>query len=420
MGALCFLFDSVLCPFTELLKRKPQQNDSTWESSILELTYTTSLEEKQTKATTPRAQTPTRLASHSTTKSHADTTTTDARGRRLPAYTTTSRQPLQYTLITGSPFSPAARKVLIALHEKDLPYTIRTDVPWTAPSAVPTIPTTLIARPPSPSPSTSSISCSSCPPSPPTTLALLVPPAGLTHALPIHDFRPLLAYLEASQRRDSANADGTEHAAATSPPLVATRPEDERWERHIEALADGVTETLMLLAYADACPQTPSARTDSSGGGIGVSGATNGTYQHLWQHKMWRKVDEGLRRLEAVVREVGADGQGVFLNGEGGDFGVADLVVGVLGGLLDAWARGDVVVGGEGVATLAGWRARFAHLAAFVAGLERRDSFKKTRTLRVEVRLQDPLDESGRKESLDADDGDDDVEVPRRVVLVSD
>ncbi|KAK7545234.1 hypothetical protein IWX49DRAFT_589351 [Phyllosticta citricarpa] len=391
MGALCFLLDVVLCPVIDLLKRKPQQNDCTWESSILELTYPNSSQEKQTKATAPRARTPTRQESHSTIKSHVDTTTTDI-GDPHPA-PTTNGQPSHYTLITRSPFSPAARKVLIALHEKRLPYSIRTDVPWTAPGAVPTIPTTLIAPPPSPSPSSSSTSCTLCPATPPTTLALLVPPAGLTHALPIHELRPILAHLEAAHRRVSANVVGDAPTATVMPSLAATQPEDVRWERHIETLADGIIETLMMLAYADACPQVPDA-----------SDMGKDTHQRSWQHKMWRKVDEGLRRLEAVVRGVGADGETTYLNGEGGAFGVADLVVGVLGGLLDAWGQGDVVVRGEGVKLLQGWRTRFPHLGTFISGLDKRESFKKTKTLRVEVQMEEEAEAKEQAAATDLTD----------------
>ncbi|KAK8159831.1 hypothetical protein IWX90DRAFT_312385 [Phyllosticta citrichinensis] len=375
MGALCFLLDVVLCPVTDLLKRKPQQNDCTWESSILELTYSNTSQEKQTKPTAPRARTPTRHESHSTTKSHVDTTTTNI-GCPHPT-STTSGQPLHYTLITRSPFSPATRKVLIALEEIRLPYSIRTDVPWTAPGSAPTIPTSLIAPPPSPSPSSSSTSCTLCPAPPATTLALLIPPAGLTNAMPIHEFRPILMHLEAAHRRASADAVGDAPPITLAPPLAATRPEDVRWERHIETLADGVIDTLMMLAYADACPQVSDA-----------SDMGKDAHQRSWQHKMWRKVNEGLRRLEAVVREVGADGEKTFLGGEGGALGVADLVVGVLGGSLDAWGQGDIVVGGEGVKLLQGWRTRFPHLGSFVGGLDQRESFKKTKTLRVEVQLE--------------------------------
>lgn len=184
-------------------------------------------------------------------------------------------------------------------------------------------------------------------------------------------------HLEAAHRRASVDGVGDAPPATLARPLAATRPEDVRWERHIETLADGIIDTLMMLAYADACPHVPDAGDMSKD-----------THQRSWQHKMWRKVNEGLRRLEAVVREMEADGEKTFLNGESGAFGVADLVVGVLGGLLDAWGQGDVVVGGEGVKLLRGWRTRFPHLGSFVRGLDHRESFKRTKTLRVEVQLE--------------------------------
>lgn len=111
---------------------------------------------------------------------------------------------MSYTLISATP-SPYARKVRIALIEKGIPFTLRTEVPWHADTATPAY-------------------------NPLEKLPVLVLPDGTG----IYESRYILEWLEAKH---------------PTPRLLPDDVEGVLTARQVEVIADGVCDAVVLLFF---------------------------------------------------------------------------------------------------------------------------------------------------------------------------
>lgn len=109
-----------------------------------------------------------------------------------------------YELISATP-SPYARKVRIALLEKGIPFTLRTEVPWHADTATPSY-------------------------NPLEKLPVLVLPDGTG----VYESRFILEWLEVKH---------------PTPPLLPADPEQALRARQIEVICDGVCDATVLLFF---------------------------------------------------------------------------------------------------------------------------------------------------------------------------
>lgn len=109
-----------------------------------------------------------------------------------------------YTLISATP-SPYARKVRIALFEKELPFTLQTEVPWHGATATPAY-------------------------NPLEKLPVLVLPDGTG----IYESRFILEWLEVRH---------------PTPRLLPDDPEEILAARQVEVIADGVCDAVVLLFF---------------------------------------------------------------------------------------------------------------------------------------------------------------------------
>lgn len=109
-----------------------------------------------------------------------------------------------YTLISATP-SPYARKVRIALLEKELPFTLQTEVPWHGATATPAY-------------------------NPLEKLPVLVLPDGTG----IYESRFILEWLEVRH---------------PTPRLLPDDPEEILAARQVEVIADGVCDAVVLLFF---------------------------------------------------------------------------------------------------------------------------------------------------------------------------
>lgn len=141
-----------------------------------------------------------------------------------------------YRLISANP-SPYARKVRVALHEKGIPFTLQTEVPWDAA-------TTLSAQ------------------NPLGKLPVLLPP----DAPPVYESRFILEWLEVRH---------------PDPPLLPTDPEQRLAARQVEVIGDGVLDAFLLLFFERLRPAP--LRSDP------------------WMARQQRKIDGGLRALAALA-----------------------------------------------------------------------------------------------------------------------
>lgn len=109
-----------------------------------------------------------------------------------------------YELISATP-SPYARKVRIALHEKAIPFALRTEVPWEGTTATPDY-------------------------NPLEKLPVLILPDGTG----IYESRFILEWLEAKH---------------PTPPLLPEAVDDALAARQCEVIADGVCDATVLLFF---------------------------------------------------------------------------------------------------------------------------------------------------------------------------
>jgi glutathione S-transferase len=194
--------------------------------------------------------------------------------------------------------SPYARKVRIALLEKGIPFALSTEVPWDSTTETPAY-------------------------NPLEKLPVLVLPDGRG----IYESRYILEWLEAKH---------------PTPPLLPPDTEGRLAARQVEVIADGICDAVVLLFWERHRPE--------------------GTRSEPWMARQRRKVDGGLRALEALAaaRGGGAD----WLVGEA--FGLAEIAAGtVLRYLTVRFAELD-------------WRAGHPALARLSGRLEERPSFQAT------------------------------------------
>ncbi|KAH7036333.1 glutathione S-transferase domain-containing protein [Macrophomina phaseolina] len=220
---------------------------------------------------------------------------------------------MTYRLISATP-SPYARKVRIALIEKDIPFELITEVPWNSTTQTPrhnpleTLPVLLI---PKPDDGTST--------------------AAESYADAIFESHHILTYLE------------LKHPSSAAPLLPPAHDADARLlALKTQVVADGICDACVLLFF-ERQRTSPSA---------------------AWTARQERKVDGGLAWLARLVDErVGPDSMAFLV---GGTFGIADIAVGTVCGYLDCrWPE-------------LGWRARWAGLARCVDWLAERESFRRT------------------------------------------
>lgn len=192
--------------------------------------------------------------------------------------------------------SPYARKVRIALLEKAIPFTLSTEVPWDSTTETPSY-------------------------NPLEKLPVLVLPDGRG----IYESRYILEWLEAK------------HPA---PPLLPPDIDGVLAARQVEVIADGICDAFVLLFWER--HRAPAMQSEA------------------WMARQMRKIEGGLRALDALAAERGA----AWLVGD--SFGLADIAAGtVLGYLAVRFPEFD-------------WRGRHAALARLSARLEERPSFRAT------------------------------------------
>ena len=156
--------------------------------------------------------------------------------------------------------SPYARKVRIALVEKGIPFTLSTEVPWDGTTETPAY-------------------------NPLEKLPVLVLPDGTG----IYESRYILEWLE------------VKHPA---PPLLPPDPEGVLAARQVEVIADGICDATVLLFWER--HREPAQQSGP------------------WIARQRRKVEGGLRALEALAAERG-DG---WLVGDA--FGLAEIAAGTV------------------------------------------------------------------------------------------
>lgn len=142
-----------------------------------------------------------------------------------------------YRLISAAP-SPYARKVRIALAEKDIPFELQTEVPWDSTTATPAH-------------------------NPLEKLPVLVLPDGRG----VYESRFILEWLEAKHPQ---------------PPLLPPAGTDDALAaRQVEVIADGICDALVLLFWERRRPEEHQSAP--------------------WMARQRRKVDGGLRALSALA-----------------------------------------------------------------------------------------------------------------------
>ena len=197
-------------------------------------------------------------------------------------------------LVIAKP-SPFARKVRVALREKGLPFEEIVENPWAAGTAVPG-----------------------------TNPLGKVPALMLADGRVVYDSKVIVEYLETLGR---------------PPPLIPADPELRVAHRQIEALADGVSDAVVLVVLERSRP------ADLQSGD--------------WIGRQVRKIEAATAELARLL------GAGEWLTGSG--FGLADIAAGCALGYLDLrFPEFD-------------WRSRHPALASYFARLDARPSFAATR-----------------------------------------
>ena len=171
-----------------------------------------------------------------------------------------------YRLISATP-SPYARKVRIALAEKGIPFELQTEVPWDSTTATPAY-------------------------NPLEKLPVLVLPDGRG----VYESRFILEWLEAKHPEPPLLPDGADRVLAA---------------RHVEVIADGICDALVLLFWEQRRAEEHRSAP--------------------WMARQRRKVDGGLRALDAMAET--RNGVRDWLVGE--RFGLADIAAGSVLGYLD-------------------------------------------------------------------------------------
>ncbi|KAF2092283.1 glutathione S-transferase domain-containing protein [Saccharata proteae CBS 121410] len=223
-----------------------------------------------------------------------------------------------YKLISATP-SPYARKVRIALHEKNIAFELITEVPWDSTTQTPQhnplekLPVLVLADP----------SNSDTNGHRETGRKTKIPAPTA-----IYESRYVLEWLEAKH---------------PTPSLMPDTIDARLFARQIEVLCDGICDALVLRFFER---QRGEGRVSAE-----------------WEARQLRKVNGGMRQLNAWVEECGADERGSLI---GDRFGLADLAVGCVCGYLDVRWREY------------GWRGEYPRLAEYVDGLQGRESFRKT------------------------------------------
>lgn len=145
-----------------------------------------------------------------------------------------------YRLISATP-SPYARKVRVALAEKNIPFELATEVPWDSSTETPAY-------------------------NPLEKLPVLVLPDGRG----IYESRYILEWLEAKH---------------PEPPLLPADTDGALAARQVEVVADGVCDALVLLFWERRRPEEQQSAP--------------------WMARQRRKVDGGLRALSALAEAKG-------------------------------------------------------------------------------------------------------------------
>jgi glutathione S-transferase len=182
-------------------------------------------------------------------------------------------RPEGLTLISGLP-SPYARKVRIYLHEKSLPFTLQTEVPWDSTTTLPMH-------------------------NPLEKLPVLILPNGCS----IYESHLILEYLELKYPDSSPMLPSLEDVNGLEERLFAKK---------IEVIADGVCDALVLVFFEK---QRGDCRSKE------------------WEERQMRKVDGGVKALAEFLPREKSDEKERFMVCD--RFGLADVATGCVLGYLD-------------------------------------------------------------------------------------
>jgi len=196
-------------------------------------------------------------------------------------------------LLSATP-SPYARKVRIALAEKGLAFELLTEVPWDEDTQTAKL-------------------------NPLEKLPVLCLDDGTT----IYESSYILEYLEVKH---------------PEPPLFPRDPEERLAARHLEVLADGICDAVVLAFFENLRPEAHRSTA--------------------WRDRQMRKIEGGLGEIARLVPEVG--------HCVGDRFGLGDIAVGTVLGYLEI--RCPEVE----------WRARYPNLETVFTRLSQRPSFQST------------------------------------------
>jgi glutathione S-transferase len=218
------------------------------------------------------------------------------------------------TLISATP-SPYARKNRIALLEKSIPFTLQTEIPWHSTTITPKY-------------------------NPLEKLPILLFPDN-SHP-PIYESWFIQEFIVTKY-------------AHIGPRLMPPASDiDAVLEtRRIQILADGACDAIALVFFEVARgPEKISAE---------------------WMARQLRKVNGVLKSLDALVVKMRGKGEG-FLVGD--EFGVADIAVGCMLGMMEMVEREFGIVR---------WCEEFPELRGYWEKLEERESFRETRPVMFEL-----------------------------------
>jgi glutathione S-transferase len=230
---------------------------------------------------------------------------------------------MTWTLISARP-SPYARKVRIALAEKNIPFTLQTEVPWDSTTQTPQY-------------------------NPLEKLPVLILDDGKT---PVYESHFILEWLEAKH---------------PDPPMLPAASEvDERlFAKQVEVVCDGMCDALVLALFEnrreEGMRSEPwAARYDDPHDQGFAIGSWMGIDDVV--HRQMRKAEGALRQLNVWVNE---RGNGKYLIG--GRLTLADLAAGsALGWLSLRWPDYH-------------WQEEYPAMKKYWEGLEELESFKNTR-----------------------------------------
>ena len=220
------------------------------------------------------------------------------------------------TLISATP-SPYARKVRISLQEKEIPFTLQTEVPWNSTTKTPDY-------------------------NPLEKLPVLIVQDDTGKAIEaVYESRYIMEWIETSLTGAEGWGNGYE---------MESKDRQERLlARQVEVTTDAMCDALVLLFF-EKQRQHPSAE---------------------WQARQQRKVDGGIKWLNGLVT-----GSGGF-NGETNGNKSKEFLIGDKFGLADI-AAGSVLGYMKVRAPQIEWQKDYPALKTYMEGLEGRQSFRDT------------------------------------------